>query len=83
MKLPICLLLSRKYRYFLVNFIQNLLDFFLELKLFTSFLNNLITNLPLFFDNNRKYIAIAFHYSSQSHSKVVLKMEFLKIGKKI
>ena len=32
------------------------------------FLDNLITNISLFFDNSRKYIAMAFQYNPQKQS---------------
>ena len=69
--IPFSLFLSKKilllpHKLYL-EFIQFI---FLKLKqnLFTSFLNNLISNLSLFFDNSRKCIAIAFHYNPQKQS---------------
>ena len=45
----LCLLFKRKlYRFFLGNFLQNL--FLINIKLFTSYLNNLLTNKSLVFN---------------------------------
>ena len=56
------LLFPRKFYLEFIFFIFRIETFY------TSILNNLITNLSLFFDDSRKYIAIAFHYSPQKQS---------------
>ena len=66
MKLPPFVLFKQKISLFSRKFYLEFIQFiFLELKryFFTLVLNDLLTNLSLFFDNSRKYSAIDFNYN--------------------